>query len=170
MHDGFAMVRWNAIGIGPTAASVLWSESVVAEVVIFFLIGPALLDRLGPRRAMALAAAAGIVRWTVMATTTSLATLAVVQPLHGFTFALLHLACMRLIAATVPSHLAATAQSFYALGATAVTAVLSIASGRLYAEVGAHGFVAMALLCAIALPLALRVGGEDAIAPASRSS
>src|SRR5262245_57828073 len=37
MHDGFAMVRWNAAGISPAAASVLWSESVVAEVAIFFV-------------------------------------------------------------------------------------------------------------------------------------
>jgi PPP family 3-phenylpropionic acid transporter len=60
---------------------------------------------------MAFAAVAGVVRWTAMAATTSVAVLAVVQPLHGLTFALLHLACMRLVAATVPTHLAATAQS-----------------------------------------------------------
>ena len=62
MHDGFAVIRWNAAGIGPTAVSVLWSESVAAEVLVFFLIGPALINRLGPGGAAALAASAGIVR------------------------------------------------------------------------------------------------------------
>jgi len=153
MHDSFAMVRWNAAGIGPAAGSVLWSESVAAEVVVFLLIGPPLLERLGPSGAAALAALAGLVRWTTMASTTSTVALAVVQPLHGFTFALLHLACMRWIGAFVPPHLAATAQSIYAVGATAMTASMTIVSGPLYADFGAHGFLVMALLCAVALPL-----------------
>jgi PPP family 3-phenylpropionic acid transporter len=107
---------------------------------------------------MAVAAAAGVVRWTVMAWTTSLAALAVVQPLHGFTFALLHLACMRSIASIVPPHLAATAQSLYAVGATAATALLTVVAGALYARLGARGFLAMACLCAAALPVARGFG------------
>ena len=157
MHDAFAMVRWNAAGIGPGAGSVLWSESVVAEVAMFFVVGPLLLERLTPGGAMALAAAAGVVRWVVLAYTTSLAALALVQPLHGFTFALLHLACMRSIASTVPAHLAATAQAVYAVGATAATALLTVASGTIYARVGARGFLVMACLCAAALPVARRL-------------
>jgi MFS transporter, PPP family, 3-phenylpropionic acid transporter len=93
-----------------------------------------------------------------------------VQPLHGFTFALLHLASMRLIAATAPAHLAATAQAMYAFGAAVATAVLSLASGTLYVRFGAQGFLAMALLCALALPLTagLRVRTPDAGASADR--
>jgi MFS transporter, PPP family, 3-phenylpropionic acid transporter len=50
-----------------------------------------------------------------MAQTTELEALALVQPLHGFTFALLHLASMRLITDTVPSVMAGTAQTVYGL-------------------------------------------------------
>jgi len=152
MHDTFSMMRWNTAGIGPGSGSVLWSESVVAEVLVFVAIGPALLRHVTPHRAMALAALAGVVRWTVVALTTSLVALAITQPLHGLTFALLHLACMRAIAATVPPHLAATAQAFYAVGATAVTALFSVVSGSLYAGLGANGFLVMAAVCAAALP------------------
>jgi PPP family 3-phenylpropionic acid transporter len=161
MHDGFAMVRWNAAGIGPGAGSVLWSESVVAEVLVFFVVGPTLVDGLGAGRAMALAATAGVVRWVAMAATTSVTVLALVQPLHGFTFALLHLACMRLVAKTVPTHLAATAQSIYAVGATATTALMSVVAGALYARAGSVGFLVMALLCAAAVPLAAGLGGGE---------
>jgi PPP family 3-phenylpropionic acid transporter len=160
MHDGFAMVRWHAAGIGPATGSVLWSESVLAEVLMFFVLGPALLHRMPARRAMALAATAGVIRWIVMANTASVAVIALVQPLHGFTFALLHLACMRSITAVVPPALSATAQSLYAAGATSVTAVLAIVSGRLYADLGPHGFLAMALLCALALPITRGAGGD----------
>ena len=69
---------------------------------MFFVIGPALVTRLTPAGAAAIAALAGMLRWTVMAQTTDVMALALVQPLHGITFALLHLACMRLIARTVP--------------------------------------------------------------------
>jgi MFS transporter, PPP family, 3-phenylpropionic acid transporter len=168
MHDGFAVIRWNAAGIGPTAVSVLWSESVAAEVLVFFLIGPPLINRLGPSGAAALAASAGIVRWVVMSQTTELVALAFVQPLHGFTFALLHLACMRMIAVIVPVWLAATAQALYALGPGLATALLIPVSGLLYEQWGGDAFLVMALLCAAALPLALRLHpeGSRTVSPA----
>lgn len=153
MHDAFAVIRWNASGIGPATVSVLWSEAVVAEVLVFFLIGPRLVDRLGPHGAAAIASLAAVVRWIVMAFSTDPAALAIVQPLHGLTFALLHLACMRLMGAAVPRHLAATAQAIYALGPGLLTALLTLSSGMLYARLGAGGFLLMAVLSAFALPL-----------------
>ena len=156
MYDSFAVIRWNAAGIGSAAVSVLWSESVAAEVLVFLLIGPALINRLGPSGAAVLAATAGIIRWMVMSQTTALTALALVQPLHGLTFALLHLACMRIIAAIVPAHLAATAQALYALSGGLATAALILLSGRLYGQLGGQAFLVMALICALALPSALR--------------
>ena len=154
MHDTFAVIRWTAAGITPPMASGLWSLSVAAEVVVFFFVGPPMLRRLGPAAVVGVAATAGVARWITMASSTSVTALALVQPLHGLTFAALHLACMRVIAAVVPPHLAATAQAMYALGAGATTALLTVASGSLYGAVGAQGFWVMALLCAAALPLA----------------
>jgi PPP family 3-phenylpropionic acid transporter len=153
MHDAFAVIRWSAAGVSPATASVLWSESVAAEVLVFFLIGPPLVERLGPAGVMALAASAGALRWTVVAVTAAPVALALVQPLHGLTFAALHLACMRLIVTLVPPTLAATAQALYALGAALTVALLTLASGWLYAGLAGPGFLGMALLCAAALPL-----------------
>jgi PPP family 3-phenylpropionic acid transporter len=160
MNDAFSVIRWTAAGISPAAASLLWSESVAAEVLVFFFVGPALLARLTPAGAIALAALAGILRWTVLALTSDLVALALVQPLHGFTFALFHLACMRVIARTVPQGLEGTAQAIYGtLGIGAATALLTLVSGALYARTGAQGFFLMAALCALALPLAWRLRG-----------
>jgi PPP family 3-phenylpropionic acid transporter len=81
-----------------------------------------------------------------------------VQPLHGLTFALLHLACMRLIAVHVPVGLEGTAQAIYAtVGVGTASALLTVASGALYGSLGAHGFWIMAALCLAALPLARRL-------------
>jgi PPP family 3-phenylpropionic acid transporter len=153
MHDAFAVIRWSSAGVTPAVASVLWSEAVAAEVVVFFLVGPWLVERLTPAGVLGLAAGAGAVRWVVMAMTADTVALVFVQPLHGLTFAALHLACMRLIGAIVPAPLAATGQAMYALGAGTTNAVFALVAGRLYASVGAQGFFVMAILCAAAASL-----------------
>ncbi len=159
MHDTFAVIRWRDAGISTATASLLWSESVIAEVAVFLLVGPALLERLGPIRAAMLAAFAGVVRWSVLGTTARIAALMLVEPLHGLTFALFHLAAMRVIGATVPRRFAATAQALYGTVAVgAATALLTLASGSLYTSLGGRAFFAMAILCAAAIPLAARMG------------
>jgi PPP family 3-phenylpropionic acid transporter len=93
-----------------------------------------------------------------MGTTPEVTALALVQPLHGATFALLHLACMRLIASTVPDGLEGTAQALYAtVGVGAATALLTAASGGLFAKFGPPAFWFMAALCALAWPFAWKL-------------
>src|SRR5690242_9067104 len=92
LHDAFSVIRWRSAGIDFFTISALWSESVLSEVVMFLLIGPRLVQRIGPSGSMVLACVAGVIRWTVAAFTTSPGLLACIQPLHGLTFALFHLA------------------------------------------------------------------------------
>jgi PPP family 3-phenylpropionic acid transporter len=158
LHDGFAMIRWNAAGIEPGTAGLLWSESVAAEIVVFVLIGRPILDRIGPSGAAMLAAGASILRWVVSAQTVALPAIAAIQPLHGITFALLHLACLRRLAETVPPGLSATALTLYGtVGIGAASAVLTLVSGRLYGAIGANAFWVMAALSATALPVARKL-------------
>jgi PPP family 3-phenylpropionic acid transporter len=152
MHDTFAMIAWNAAGISAATGSILWSASVLAEVVVFFLIGPWVLRKITPETAMTVAALAAVLRWAVMAQTSSVLTLAFLEPLHGLTFALLHLACMRILVRVTPAELSATAQAIYAFGIAATSAVSTFASGFLYAELGSDGFMAMAVLALASLP------------------
>lgn len=154
MHDAFAVIRWSDAGIGTSVISVLWSEAVAAEVLVFFFVGPGLIERFGVRGAAILAAAAGIIRWLIEGATTSIVLLSMIQPLHGLTFALLHLACMGMMRAVVSLTVAATAQALYAFGSGLVTAALISLSGILYARYAGAAFLPMAALCALALPLA----------------
>jgi PPP family 3-phenylpropionic acid transporter len=158
MHDGFAVIRWQEAGIGSDMTGILWSESVAAEVLVFLLLGRPVLDRLGPPGVALLAASAGVVRWAVSAETASVPAIALIQPLHGITFALLHLACMRRLAETVPARLSATAMAVYGiLGIGLATALLTLVSGWLYGAVGPRGFWLMAALCIAAMPLARKL-------------
>ncbi|MFL5238076.1 MAG: MFS transporter, partial [Rhizomicrobium sp.] len=154
MQEAFAVIRWSDAGIGTSAISFLWSEAVAAEVLVFLLVGPALIDRIGVKGAAALAAAAGITRWLIAGMTTSVLLLTVIQPLHGLTFALLHLACMRMMGTVVPTRVAATAQALYAFCSGLLTAALTLLSGILYARYAGAAFLAMAAICAVALPFA----------------
>ena len=154
LNDAFAVIRWRAAGVSLTTTSVLWSEAVLSEVLVFLLVGPQLLRHVSPGGACALAAGAGVIRWSVLAFTTSPILVGLVQPLHGLTFALLHLACMRVIVLVVPLRLTATGQSIYAtlcIGLT--TALLTLASGALYERMGGLAFLVMAALCLLALPM-----------------
>ena len=163
LHDGFEVIRWRQAGLSAGQSSVLWSMSVAAEVVVFLFLGRRMLERLGAGRAMTLAAAAGIVRWGVAARTAWFPAMAVVEPLHGLTFALLHLACMDVIGRAVPKRLAATAQAFYATVAMgAMSTLVTLASGPLYGRYGAASFWSMAALCGLALPVA--IGIRDKVA------
>ena len=160
LHDSFEVIRWRAAGMSASRASILWSMSVAAEVLVFSFLGRRLLNRLGAGRALALSALAGIVRWGVAARTAWFPAMAIVEPLHGLTFALLHLACMDVIARDVPKALASTAQTFYATVAMGAAAALVTAlSGPLYARFGAGAFWAMAAMCACALPIAALTRG-----------
>jgi PPP family 3-phenylpropionic acid transporter len=156
LHDAFAVIRWRSAGLSAAQASVLWALAVSAEVVVFLFLGRWILERVGPRYAMLLSAGAGVVRWTTVALTARFPIMALVEPLHGLTFALLHLTCMRVIGEVVPTALAATAQGFYgtvAMGAMA--ALVTLGSGVLYGTFGPLAFLAMAAMCAVAIPVAL---------------
>jgi PPP family 3-phenylpropionic acid transporter len=142
----------------------------------FVVVGPTLLRRLGPAGAAALAASAGMVRWSVTAVTAWLPAMTLVEPLHGLTFALLLLACMQMLSVIIPPALAATAQAIYGTVAVgAVSAILTPVSGPLYGAFGPRAFWVMALLCAAALSIAFamhriptNVSGSDPIQPAPR--
>jgi PPP family 3-phenylpropionic acid transporter len=135
--------------------------------VVFLLIGPWLVRRVGLSGSMALAAAAGVLRWTVAAFTKSVGLLACIQPLHGLTFALFHLAAIRLIVEVAPVRLAATAQAIYGtLCVGLAIALLTFASGLIYVGAGGEAFLLMAALCLPALPICagLRVHRDPAAA------
>lgn len=170
LHDSFSMIRWFGAGIGPGLAGLLWAEAVMAEVVVFFLLGPRLLAWLGPAAALTIAAGAGVLRWVVMALSVDVVAIALTQPLHGLTFALLHLACMRIIAAVVPSDLAATAQAIYGtVGIGGANVLMTLVAGALFGRYGAAAFWPMAGLCLLALPLAWRLRRDQALITAAEA-
>ncbi|MBK1662842.1 MFS transporter, partial [Paracraurococcus ruber] len=159
LYGAFATLRWQEAGLAPEAIGLLWAIAVGAEVAVFLLLGPWLLRRLGPARLAALSAGAAGLRWAAMAMTAEPMLQFALQPLHGLTFAALHLATIRLLAEEVPESEAATGFALQAtLGPGLGGALLTLVAGPLYAMAGAGAFWVMAALCLPAVPLALRLG------------
>jgi PPP family 3-phenylpropionic acid transporter len=165
MYYGFGALHWQAAGISLDAVGLLWSEGVLAEILVFAS-SAALLRRLSPPRLLALAGLAAAVRWTVLSFTTDTLVLLVMQSLHGLTFGACHLGAIHFMARAAPRSASASAQTLYTSVATGLFPGLAmLAVGRLYSALAGAAYLAAAAMGVIAVVLALLLdrrwnGGE----------
>ena len=157
-YYAFGTLHWQAAGLSAGVIGALWATGVLAEIALF-LWGRGVVARLGPIRLTLIAAAGGAIRWGATAFTADPALLFPLQVLHAATFGAQHLATMTILARVVPPETAGTAQTVHAsLGPGLATGVVTLLCGPLYASVGGLGFLAMAALCAAAVPASLALG------------
>ena len=145
---GFATISWLAAGISESVVGMLWAEGVLAEIALFTF-GRKIMKRFEVWQVLALAAVAGIIRWSVLGSTASLPWLVAVQGLHAFTFAATHLAAVIYISREIPEDQSATAQGMYdgvAMGL--VFGVAMFLAGWAYEIHAAKAFYIMALFSA----------------------
>jgi MFS transporter, PPP family, 3-phenylpropionic acid transporter len=153
----FSALHWQSIGLAETTVALLWTEGVVAEILLFYW-GGSFLRWIGPLGLVALGGGAGLVRWTATAFAASLPLLALVQLLHAFTFAAAHLGAMHHLARTVPAGHALTGQSLYtAIVGGVGPGLILLAAGALYGVAGGLAYLAMAALAGAGALVALRL-------------
>jgi PPP family 3-phenylpropionic acid transporter len=149
LYYGFGTLYWRSLGFTDATIGLLWAESVIAEVLLFWY-GRHLLARFGPIGLMALGGAAGIVRWGCAGFVVSLPLIFALQLLHALTFGATYLGSMHFLSRTVPPSAAAGAQTLYAAASSGIGGGLVMAiAGALYAEHGGRAYWAMALLSAL---------------------
>jgi len=145
---GFATLQWVAAGISKTVIGLLWAEGVLVEIGLLTF-ASAVLRHVGVPRLLMLAGVAGIVRWSVLGTTSWLPALVAVQALHALTFAGTLVAAIGFISKTVPADQSATAQGLYdGLAMGLIFGFAMAIAGRAYADSGAAVFYVMAALSA----------------------
>jgi PPP family 3-phenylpropionic acid transporter len=150
----FSALYWRDLGYDTDTIGWLWAEGVVAEIMLFYWSGH-LLRRVRPTHLIALGGIAGVVRWTTLATATSLPALAAVNFLHGFTFASAHVGAMFYLLRNTPRAHAGTAQSLYTTAQCIGFGLVWLFSGALYEAVGGSAFLAMAGMAAAGAAAAL---------------
>jgi len=154
LYYGLGGLHWRALGYSGTLIGVLWPLGVFAEILlmsmslkVFRVIGAANLLMLG--------ATSCVLRWTMLAFDPPLPFVVIAQILHGATFAMAHLGAMYFILKSVPSRLAATAQSLYSVCSSGIAMGLAtLASGPLYRLYGGRAYLLMAAMGAVSLALA----------------
>lgn len=157
MLYGFASLTWRDLGFDEHHIGLLWSEGVVAEIVLFFVAGR-MLPRLRPTTYLMFAAAGGMLRWSGLAIATSGWATAGLQLLHAATFAAAHLGIMAFITTRVPATKTTTATGLHAAVTHSLAMGLAMpVAGLLYEQYGQAAYFAMATMSTIALILAVRV-------------
>ena len=148
---GFATLHWQQLGHGEAMIGLFWAVGVVAEIILFFCIGPA-LRRLNPVLLLALAALGGIIRWPLLAITADPVALLALQTLHGLTFGAGHLGAMMFLSRSVPPELSATGQGlYYMLVGGVIGGCMFPLAGLLYADLAANAFLVMGAVSAAGL-------------------
>jgi MFS transporter, PPP family, 3-phenylpropionic acid transporter len=145
---GYATLEWEAAGHSKTVIGMLWAEGVLVEIILF-VFSARLARHLGATGLLIAAGLAGIVRWTVLGSTTWLPALIAVQGLHALTFAATLVAAITYITNNVPKDQSATAQGLYdGLAMGFIFGVAMIIAGRAHDQLGSSVFYVMALFSA----------------------
>jgi len=152
LYYTFGTAHMLSLGYTTTAAGILWSIAVLAEIVLFRFSEP-IIAKVSPCGLMLAASLACIVRWLILSTEPTLLFLVVSQGLHALTFGAYNLSYVFFIRRTFPSALG-TAQGVFAAvtGGMAMAAVTAL-SGSYYELLHARAFVVMAMLASLSLPV-----------------
>jgi PPP family 3-phenylpropionic acid transporter len=149
----FGTRTFEQAGAPPEAIGWLWTTGVFAEIVLF-LASRRVFARISPVALLALSAAGGVLRWSLLATATNLPALFVAQTLHGLTFGAQHLATIAFIEREVDEPGAAMGVAV-ALGSGVAFGVGMPLAGVLFEHFGRGAYHASTAFAAIATLVSL---------------
>ncbi|QGH62448.1 3-phenylpropionate MFS transporter [Serratia proteamaculans] len=161
-YYSFGSIYWQEAGYSASTIGYLWSLGVVAEVIIFAS-SNFLFRRWNARNLLLLSACCGILRWSLMASSTELGWLLVIQILHCGTFTVCHLAAMRFIAARKGPEVIRLQAVYSALAMGGGIAIMTVIAGFLFEHLQGGVFWVMAAVVLPALfirPPAVAVSGS----------
>ena len=142
----FGSIAFRAQGHSDVMIGLLWAVGVATEIAFFFF-----STRFGgARRAYAMlisGALFAILRWILMASTTSTVLIFIGQALHAFTFAATHLGAIFALTQLVGETRRAQAQGWISGANALTTALVSVLSGPLWQ---AYGLAAYLFMCGVA--------------------
>ncbi|BEM59285.1 3-phenylpropionic acid transporter [Serratia marcescens] len=147
-YYSFGSIYWQEAGYSASTIGYLWSLGVVAEVIIFAS-SNVLFRRWNARNLLLLSACCGVLRWSLMAYSTELGWLLLIQILHCGTFTVGHLAAMRFIAARQGQEVIQLQAVYSALAMGGGIAVMTVIAGFLFEHWQGGVFWVMA---AVAVP------------------
>ena len=143
--NSFQGLLWAQQGLATGTIGALIALGAVAETALFFGFSR-LARRVSPLAMLGVAAAAGVIRWSLMALQPGVTVLVLLQLMHALTYALGFLAVTTFIADAVAEDNAAEAQSFMVMLELAVQVPVLVAFGWLAGQLGAGAYLAATVL------------------------
>lgn len=141
----FGTLHWRSMGHSDAAIGWLWAEGVLAEIVLFAF-AQQVPARLGGTGLLLIAAAGGLLRWSITAGAEDYTLLVLLQLLHAATFGAAHLGAMRILADGCSTETSATAQTLYVAANSTMLALATLAVGPIFAAGGGAIYWAMTVL------------------------
>jgi PPP family 3-phenylpropionic acid transporter len=151
----FGSIHWRDLGFSSATIGLLWAVGVVAEILIFALLGRGVGRGSAALGLILAGAAAGIVRFIALAADPGLAATYVLQALHGLTFGATHLGTMGALAQLAPEGARGRAQGLMASVHAVAMASATAVSGLVFRAAGPTVFLAMVPLAAAGFGFAL---------------
>lgn len=155
--NAFASIYWQSQGFADSVIGYFWAAGVIAEIVVFMVLGSA-VGRTSGLGLILIGSAAATFRFGMMSLHPGPAVTLGLQTLHSLTFGASHIGAMAALTALAPPHAKGRAQGIYGSLAALFTAASTIASGMIYKEAGAAVFAAMAPLGAAGFLLTFAAG------------
>jgi PPP family 3-phenylpropionic acid transporter len=134
-YDVCYSLHLRDLGKSNATVGALWALGVVAEVALMAL-GPRFLSRRSPARWLGVALLGATLRWGLLCAARSTASLALLQPLHALSFALVWISSLEYVKARVPGERLATAQGLFQASTAAGSVLGMLIVGPLYARAG----------------------------------
>ncbi|PVE23687.1 MFS transporter [Microvirga sp. KLBC 81] len=157
--NAFASIHWRSLGFSDAAIGYFWAAGVIAEILVFILLGRA-VGRGSGVGLILLGSTAAAIRFSVMSLQPGWGVTLVLQIMHSLSFAATHIGTMAALTALAPMQARGRAQGIYGSLAALTTAISTIGSGMIYERAGPLVFAAMAPLGAIGFVLMLVVIGK----------
>ena len=144
----FGTIYWKSAGIGEWMIGMLWAGGVVAEIGMM-LVYRRFLGRFSAPAILGIAGGAALLRWLLFPLVgemlgASAAAFMAVQTLHSLSTGLVLLGVPKMVAEMIGEEKMGAAQGLVFFGNGLAMGLVTLASGPLYAGLGAGGFYVMA--------------------------
>jgi PPP family 3-phenylpropionic acid transporter len=150
MLFAFSAIYWQKMGFSGVDVGILWSAGVLAEVV-FFLFAVQLRRRFNLWSMMIFGSTVAVARWILFPMEMSFAGYFMLQCLHAFTYAIIHMSVQSRLVERVAEEQEAAAQGLYFFYTGIFTALATFLSGYAFSWYGVQGFYLMSLVAAAGL-------------------
>ncbi|WP_101775417.1 3-phenylpropionate MFS transporter [Pasteurella oralis] len=149
-YYAYSVLYWTSLGISVQTTSLLWGLSVIAEMLLFFF-STKLFRTWKVSSLFYLSAIATVIRWGALSVAEEIMSLALIQTLHSFTYAVSHYAIIRYFTTQPISHIAKLQGLYNGISGCGAVALLTALSGVLYPISPTITFLVMMAFAALAL-------------------